>query len=416
MATKKKQSPRFTADEISILSGLVGKHKTIIECKKTDSVSSNLKNETWEKLCNEYNCLPGVSPRDSNQLKKCWGNPVKQKWKNERSDEKRKTHKTGGGPPPTPMSAISVLVGAVAGHMATRLDNDNDSDGAAYLPPVQNEPVVRLLEGMVDCDPLYDHAHTGAGSCSGRSGTNEPAQKVAVICNFVMQRMALTPGQQETPPQEPRPHLTVPVYVGYDDVKSVADFLGELQTYHLAYGASPRLRARQGFGKSSCLWTTQRRFSESSRQGRSTWTKVRTGDNYLPGSPSMDVAEPEASASVTAATGADPGPPTEQTVPAPAAASSCSSDRVAATQDEGRPARGRMVLLEQALSAENDVRSSLLRAESAIRIKLLEEEQQMKVAKHQMKVAEHRVRLQVEQTNLKIAEWKLRELQQGGEK
>ncbi|XP_042148554.1 uncharacterized protein LOC115319533 [Ixodes scapularis] len=196
------------------------------------------------------------------------------------------------------MSAISVLVGAVAGHMATRLDNDNDSDGVAYLPPVQNEPVVRLLEGMVDCDPVYEYA----------------------------------------------------------------------------------------------------------------------GDNYLPGSPSMDVAEPEASASVTAATGADPGPPTEQTVPAPAAASSCSSDRVAATQDEGRPARGRMVLLEQALSAENDVRSSLLRAESAIRIKLLEEEQQMKVAEHQMKVAEHRVRLQVEQTNLKIAEWKLRELQQGGEK
>lgn len=58
------------------------------------------------------------------------------------------------------MSAISVLVGAVAGHMATRLDNDNDSDGAAYLPPVQNEPVVRLLEGMVDCDPVYEYAGT----------------------------------------------------------------------------------------------------------------------------------------------------------------------------------------------------------------------------------------------------------------
>ncbi|KAM7288149.1 uncharacterized protein ISCGN_031838 [Ixodes scapularis] len=303
MATKKKQSPRYTADEISILSGLLGKHKTIIECKKTDSVSSNLKNETWEKLCNEYNCLPGVSPRDSNQLKKCWGN-LKQKWKNERSDEKRRTHKTGGGPPPTPMSAISVLVGAVAGHMATRLDNDNDSDGAAYLPPVQNEPVVRLLEGMVDCDSVYEYGFT---------------------------------------------HLV-------------------------------------------------------------------TGDNYQPGSPSVDVAKPEESASAAAATGADPGPPTEQTVPAPAAASSCSSERVAATQDEGRPARGRMVLLEQALSAENDVRSSLLRAESAIRIKLLEEEQQMNVAEHQMKVAEHRVRLQVEQTNLKNAEWKLRELQQGGEK
>ncbi|KAG0444871.1 hypothetical protein HPB47_013290 [Ixodes persulcatus] len=100
-------------------------------------------------------------------LKKCWGN-LKQKWKNERSDERRKTHKTGGGPPPTPMSAISVLVGAVAGHMATRLDNDNDSDGAAYLPPVQNEPVVRLLEGMVDCDPVYERPRSTCQPVYGR--------------------------------------------------------------------------------------------------------------------------------------------------------------------------------------------------------------------------------------------------------
>lgn len=62
--------------------------------------------------------------------------------------------------------------------------------------------------------------------------------KVTEMCDSVIQRLALTPGQQETPPREPRPHLTVPVYAGYDDVKSVADFLGELQTYHLASGAS----------------------------------------------------------------------------------------------------------------------------------------------------------------------------------
>ncbi|KAG0418223.1 hypothetical protein HPB47_005030 [Ixodes persulcatus] len=128
----------------------------------------------------------------------------------------------------------------------------------------------------------------------------------------------------------------------------------------------------------------------------------------------MDVAEQGASSSTAATTEAAPDPLTEQTTPAPA--SSCSSDRVAATPDEARPPRGRMVLLEQALSAENDVRSSLLRAESAIRIKLLKEEHQMKVEEPQMQVAEHRVRLQVERTNLKIAEWKLRELQQGGEK
>ncbi|KAG0414178.1 hypothetical protein HPB47_008678 [Ixodes persulcatus] len=62
--------------------------------------------------------------------------------------------------------------------------------------------------------------------------------KVTEMCDSVMRRLAHTPGQQETPPREPRPHLTVPVYTRYDDVRSVADFLGELQTYHLASGAS----------------------------------------------------------------------------------------------------------------------------------------------------------------------------------
>ncbi|KAM7295037.1 hypothetical protein ISCGN_024542 [Ixodes scapularis] len=62
--------------------------------------------------------------------------------------------------------------------------------------------------------------------------------KVTEMCDSMMERLAHTPGQQETPPREPRPHLTVPVYMGYDDVKSVGEFLGELQTYHLASGAS----------------------------------------------------------------------------------------------------------------------------------------------------------------------------------
>lgn len=94
MATNKKSAPRFTLDEKHILIGLVQKHKTVLECKKTDISSATLKAETWERLSTEYNCMPGVSPRDSKQLKKCWGN-LKQKWKEEESDQKRKIHKTG---------------------------------------------------------------------------------------------------------------------------------------------------------------------------------------------------------------------------------------------------------------------------------------------------------------------------------
>ncbi|CAN7950204.1 unnamed protein product [Ixodes hexagonus] len=62
-------------------------------------------------------------------------------------------------------------------------------------------------------------------------------ERVTATCDSAMQRLAVT---QEVPgPQrESRPHLTVPVYTGYDDVKSVADFLGELRTYRLPSGAS----------------------------------------------------------------------------------------------------------------------------------------------------------------------------------
>lgn len=47
--------------------------------------------------------------------------------------------------------------------------------------------------------------------------------KATELCNSMMQCLAPTPGQQETPPQEPLPHLSVSVYMRYDDVKFVAD-------------------------------------------------------------------------------------------------------------------------------------------------------------------------------------------------
>ncbi|KAM7288198.1 hypothetical protein ISCGN_028465 [Ixodes scapularis] len=67
----------------------------------------------------------------------------------------------GGGCRPTPVSAISLLVGALAGHMAARLPNEDDCDGASYLPPVQSEPVVRLLQPMIDGEEEhYDYMGT----------------------------------------------------------------------------------------------------------------------------------------------------------------------------------------------------------------------------------------------------------------
>lgn len=151
----RKSAPRFTEEEKSILVGLVNKYKQILEYKKTDVASINKKAETWIELAKQFNSNHGVTSRDPKQLKKCWGN-MKQKWKEQRAEEKREVFKTGGGPSPPPMDSVSTLVGAVASHMATRIPNAYDSDGATYLAPVASEPVLQLLRPMVtDDDPLY---------------------------------------------------------------------------------------------------------------------------------------------------------------------------------------------------------------------------------------------------------------------
>ncbi|KAL3185936.1 hypothetical protein MRX96_028805 [Rhipicephalus microplus] len=114
----RKAAPRFTEDEKTVLIALVGEFKHIIECKKTD-------------------------------LKKCWNN-LKQKWQEEAAREKRERHKTGGGSAPLAMAPVYELVGSIASHMATRVENAFDSDATGYQPPVASLPVVRLLQPMTD--------------------------------------------------------------------------------------------------------------------------------------------------------------------------------------------------------------------------------------------------------------------------
>nr|XP_037280019.1 myb/SANT-like DNA-binding domain-containing protein 3 [Rhipicephalus microplus] len=79
------------------------------------------------------------------QLKKCWNN-LKQKWKEETAREKRERHKTGGESAPSAMVLNYELVGSMAAHMVTRVENAFDSDAAGHQPRVASLPVVRLLQ------------------------------------------------------------------------------------------------------------------------------------------------------------------------------------------------------------------------------------------------------------------------------
>ncbi|XP_049273374.1 uncharacterized protein LOC125759119 [Rhipicephalus sanguineus] len=58
-------------------------------------------------------------------------------------------------------------------------------------------------------------------------------QRVAELCNTVMDRIGTRAGEPQL-----LPPATLPTYTGYDDPKSVADFLGEMDRYVRVTGAS----------------------------------------------------------------------------------------------------------------------------------------------------------------------------------
>ncbi|KAJ4432479.1 hypothetical protein ANN_21098 [Periplaneta americana] len=79
-----------------LLIELVNKYKEIIECKKTDGLKIKEKDETWDKLRDEYNSNGSVTSRTTKQLRQFYVN-LKRSAKKARSDERVERYKTGGG-------------------------------------------------------------------------------------------------------------------------------------------------------------------------------------------------------------------------------------------------------------------------------------------------------------------------------
>ncbi|KAH7984735.1 hypothetical protein HPB52_023693 [Rhipicephalus sanguineus] len=67
-------------------------------------------------------------------------------------EERRNLYATGSGPSTCrPMSPSLALVGAAASHVATRLANPYDSDGAHTSQPVLSRPPARIFENITCC-------------------------------------------------------------------------------------------------------------------------------------------------------------------------------------------------------------------------------------------------------------------------
>ncbi|KAJ8929982.1 hypothetical protein NQ314_017270 [Rhamnusium bicolor] len=83
----------YTVKEKILLANLIDKHK-LVENKKTDAATVQMKQHEWEKIASEYNSQGDITmQRTSAQLKKLWNN-LKQS-----TEEKYTRLVTGGGPP-----------------------------------------------------------------------------------------------------------------------------------------------------------------------------------------------------------------------------------------------------------------------------------------------------------------------------
>lgn len=71
---KRKRDPPFQPTEKNNLIDLVAKHFSIIECKKTDSISTKAKNHQWSKIAKEFNATSAFMEREWQVLKNLWEN------------------------------------------------------------------------------------------------------------------------------------------------------------------------------------------------------------------------------------------------------------------------------------------------------------------------------------------------------
>lgn len=96
---KRVCSTNYTSEEKAALINIVTKYKNIIESKKTDKVSWKDKNDTWERIGNEFNSIaPSGTYGTTDSLKKFYENLKKETRKNA-AQEKMEQFKIGGGRP-----------------------------------------------------------------------------------------------------------------------------------------------------------------------------------------------------------------------------------------------------------------------------------------------------------------------------
>lgn len=149
----KKRCTNFRYDEVELLVDLVEKHKEVVECKKTDAVSSNTKETEWQAIETKFNAECGTG-RTSKMLRSKWDS-LKKTTKKEYAEYKQRLYKTGGGPPADlKLHKISDKVLSIIGVAATGTTSRFDSDFVE-----ENETNPKLQKSNINEVPfILEHA------------------------------------------------------------------------------------------------------------------------------------------------------------------------------------------------------------------------------------------------------------------
>ena len=94
---------KYTNTEIALFMQLISqdRFKNVIECKKTDALSTTQKCTTWKSLTSDFNAASPEGARSVAQLQALWKNQ-KAKYKQSKAKERRERNQTGGGSCPCP--------------------------------------------------------------------------------------------------------------------------------------------------------------------------------------------------------------------------------------------------------------------------------------------------------------------------
>ena len=111
---------------------LVKKQDKILQCKRTDTNSNRLKEETWETISIEFNSTTGTF-RDPPTLRRKYEN-LKKKAKKKFADLKCHVKGTGGGEPANIVfDSIDETIQSMLGTQLTGMTSEFDSDATLVI-------------------------------------------------------------------------------------------------------------------------------------------------------------------------------------------------------------------------------------------------------------------------------------------